>query len=677
MSRNIYISIAVSRICSSSILVRALIFYPRALIIYLLTWSAVLSFRAEAQRATNSVLSNFGRVSCDSTLWGSDMTLVQDPQGASPDFFLQCATTGTFDNVISKFISYNSTKNQLYINDISDYTNSRIHVLDIGLPSNCYCPDLDTPDYTIENVILSQFEFDADGDLYALSNYDPYFGTATIGAYDDTTGQLVTGSDKTLYFPMDHLPSDVANGDLVIIPNGRMFCVFGYDTSKVFEITNYSKEETGDAIANFIGSPTSVCFAIAFENGHLVMGGTDLYGYCYSFDYDIANSTLGNESGSPLNIMPIDYTSFSPSVAVGMKLIGSTQVDATHYDLTYHIYIKNLGNVRVGNVSVKDDLAAVFGSENISNVSLSFVSNGGGLELNGSYDGDNNISILRTGLPFQSLGNYPSDTSSSLIELNVTVANPVYDSIYYNSAIFSGKIGRDSTLLTVEDSSNNYSVFFSSWPETIDPNFNNVADDPGEGVPTPWVVSQILPVELSHFTVQPDNGNVVLDWTTEAEQDIRYFVVERSLDAIKFDSLGSVAGAGTTLLSSHYSFSDVSPPHRTLYYRLRIVNSKGTYGVSEVKAVDVSTQEEAAAITTKIYPNPIKDYLIIERSGSVTEQVYIEVKNVLGETVLDHQYPGTVLREKLSLPSVSSGHYYLKVTSNSGTTEVIKIFVKR
>lgn len=649
--------------------------YLRVFILFVFA-AILLSNYASGQRATNSILSNFGRVSCDSTLWGSDLTLVQDPQGSDPDFFLQCGITDHIDNVISKFISYNGTKNQLYINDISDYTNSNIYILDIGLPSNVVCPELTTPDYTIDGVVLSQFEFDMDGDLYALSNYDTYTGTASIGAYDDTTGQLITGTDKTLYFPMDHLPSDVANGDLVIIPNGRMFCVFGYDTSKVFEITNYSKEETGDAFANFIGSPTQVCFAIAFINGHLVMGGTDLYGYCYNFDYDIANASLGNEQNSPLNIMPIDYTSFSPSVAVGMKLVGSVQVDATHYDLTYHIYLKNLGNVRLGNVALKDDLEGVFGAGHISNVSTSFISNGGGLELNSGYNGAGNINILRTGLPFQSLGNYPSDTSSSLIELNVTVSDPVYDSIYYNSAQFSGKVGRDSTLLTLLDSSNNYSVFFANWNETIDPNNNNVADDPGEGTPTPWIVSQVLPIELTNFTVKPENGTVLLDWTTDAEQDIRYFVVERSLDATRFDSVGRVTGSGTSVLSSNYSYSDLNPPHRTLYYRLRFVNGNGSFGISEVRAVDLMSADNTQPISSHIYPNPIKDYVVIERSAASSDMVYVEMKNVLGTTVYEYSYSGSSIRQKVSLPPLSTGHYYMNIYTSGGSSEVKKLFIR-
>src|SRR6185295_14483705 len=124
-------------------------------------------------------------------------------------------------------------------------------------------------------------EFDLLGDLYAISNYDYLTGTADIGAYDDTTGILNTGSLKTLYFPAGNFPSDVGNGDIAILPNGRMFCVFGADTSKIFEITNYSKTVSGNATATYLGKLTRVCYAMAFDNGYLLMGGTDLYGSCY------------------------------------------------------------------------------------------------------------------------------------------------------------------------------------------------------------------------------------------------------------------------------------------------------------------------------------------------------------------------------------------------------------
>ncbi len=126
--------------------------------------------------------------------------------------------------------------------------------------------------------------------------------------------------------------------------------------------------------------------------------------------------------------------------------------------------------------------------------------------------------------------------------------------MYNTSAIFSGKIGSGATLLALQDSSNNYSSSFPSWVSVTDPNLNNVADDPGEGVPTPWSMAMILPIELSTFDVQPKNTGASLKWTTLSEVANQYFAIERSADADHFDSIGIVSGFGTSTVKHELYF---------------------------------------------------------------------------------------------------------------------------
>jgi hypothetical protein len=259
-----------------------------------------LTVSSEAQRASNSVLVNFGRQLCSSSTSGSDITLIDAAQSSTPGLLLQCNTSVPIGNVYSKFISYNSVSNKLFLNNISDGSNSDLYSLGLGMPSNVSAPVITGVSYTIAGVVLSQFEFDPLGDLYALSGYNPVLGSASIGAYDDTSGLLKSGSLKTIYFPIGHFPSDVDNGDLSILPNGRMFCVFGGDTSKLFEVSNYKKTDVGNATTTYLGSPAKVCYGLAFDNGFLLMGGNNS-GPCYSFKYDLTNKILSAEIATRVN----------------------------------------------------------------------------------------------------------------------------------------------------------------------------------------------------------------------------------------------------------------------------------------------------------------------------------------------------------------------------------------
>ncbi len=273
--------------------------------------------------------------------------------------------------------------------------------------------------------------------------------------------------------------------------------------------------------------------------------------------YNMSTNILSSQIATPLSSMPIDYASFTPSIGLGKKIVSAVQVDATHYDLTYQIYLKNLGNVKVGNIQITDNLSAIFGAGTLSNVVTSFISNGAGLTLNSSFNGSSNINLLT---PSQTLNNYPAGKTTSTIQIVLRVANSVPYQMYNTSAIFTGKIGQDSTLLLLRDSSNNYTSLFSSWADVVDPNMNSVADDPGEGKPTPWSMGMELPIELLTFDVELKNAGASLKWTTLSETDNRYFKIERSEDAVHFDSVGIVSGVGTSTITHDYSFFDSKIP---------------------------------------------------------------------------------------------------------------------
>lgn len=51
-------------------------------------------------------------------------------------------------------------------------------------------------------------------------------------------------------------------------------------------------------------------------------------------------------------------------------MIGSNNVDSVTQDIVYEIYAKNVGNVRLDNFNVTDDLGALFGAANVSNVNV-------------------------------------------------------------------------------------------------------------------------------------------------------------------------------------------------------------------------------------------------------------------------------------------------------------------
>ncbi len=118
----------------------------------------------------------------------------------------------------------------------------------------------------------------------------------------------------------------------------------------------------------------------------------------------------------------------------------------------------------------------------------------------------------------------------------------------------------------------------------------------------------VLPVSLSRFEVQPGNGSPVLLWENQQEKNILRYEVESNAGS-GFRQVGTVAarrsGDGSAQL---YTFTHRQPPGGVLLYRLKMIDTDGTYCYSKILSV---TLPVTTAI--KIHPNPATTSVVIGR----------------------------------------------------------------
>ena len=93
-----------------------------------------------------------------------------------------------------------------------------------------------------------------------------------------------------------------------------------------------------------------------------------------------------------------------------------------------------------------------------------------------------------------------------------------------------------------------------------------------------------LPIELSAFQANPEDNMVACFWQTESERDNDYFTVERSSDALTFEVVGYMDGAGNSYAPLTYKLYDSSPLEGLSYYRLRQTDFNGANTTSETLA---------------------------------------------------------------------------------------------
>lgn len=110
----------------------------------------------------------------------------------------------------------------------------------------------------------------------------------------------------------------------------------------------------------------------------------------------------------------------------------------------------------------------------------------------------------------------------------------------------------------------------------------------------------ILPVELSQFDVQSNVGYNLVTWTTLSETDNHFFSIERSIDAMTFQEIGRVSGAGNSSSAIHYEFQDPLFEREAInYYRIRQVDYSGSSEYSPIVAVH--NQEENKVLNETIH----------------------------------------------------------------------------
>ncbi|ACT91980.1 S8 family serine peptidase [Dyadobacter fermentans] len=189
-----------------------------------------------------------------------------------------------------------------------------------------------------------------------------------------------------------------------------------------------------------------------------------------------------------------------------------------------------------------------------------------------------------------------------------------------------------------------------------------------------------LPVTLAAFTAEKritEQGAAVnLRWSTASETDFSHFEVQvaagaENLKKVSFQTLGTIAGLGTGG-ASQYSFLDEPvAAGGTRYYRLKMVDSDGSFMYSAVKAVTFDQDLE-----WKVFPNPSKGVFRLEPKGRITGRIQIEVIDQNGRLCrkLAYREAMPALEVKLDSPDLANGLYVIKVMSNEGESvfKVIK-----
>ncbi len=163
-----------------------------------------------------------------------------------------------------------------------------------------------------------------------------------------------------------------------------------------------------------------------------------------------------------------------------------------------------------------------------------------------------------------------------------------------------------------------------------------------------------LPIELLDFSASRSNESVMLNWSTASETNNRLFSIERSEDAIEFETIGTIGGAGNSYKKLNYSFEDDKPLIGTSYYRLKQTDINGTYRYSHTIAYNSNKEN-----IFQIFPNPSQNGPITvihdfdKRPGNL-----IRILDYSGKVI--YEYEPLSAKSELDLSQFHKGVYILQ-----------------
>lgn len=500
------------------------------------------------------------------------------------------------------------------------------------------------------------------------------FTTKSCDALTSTTANSATvtclSPNTTYYIDIDNFPGySQGTFTLTVTLSGTALtndlCANAIDLSSNFTSTTnaayvvtYSAATTGDNTCASSDQSSTACFTnnhnvwYAFTptvSGSYYAGVTTgtmsypevavLSGTCGSF------TSLGCSGSTSGSAQPYGYWSSTYSYAGGCNLTAGTtyyiMVDnyASYYG-TYTLTIANLSNDIISQAAIFPSCGTTFtgstiGATNCNNCAGSSATNYNNLDCNSSTtaSGNSNGADVYAGMSVENDSWYQFCTTTSTtytITFSPVTSTCIGPSTALQMNLFTGSpsaltwlsgSATNTTLTsTVTLAANACAYIEVDGDAGTNCNYNLTLSN-GSGCP--------LPISLLSFKGDiMETQKIKLSWVVAAEEDLNYYLIEKSNDGVNYNYLSHVKAIGNTTQQSAYYAIDEHPFNGNNYYRLRSVDENGSQNIAAYTVVTNKSHLPSFAV----FPNPATDKINVSLAN-FSSTVYVDFYDMYGKEI--------------------------------------------
>ncbi len=155
-----------------------------------------------------------------------------------------------------------------------------------------------------------------------------------------------------------------------------------------------------------------------------------------------------------------------------------------------------------------------------------------------------------------------------------------------------------------------------------------------------------LPIELLYFKGKSTSTGNLLEWSTSSEINNDYFTLEKSEDAVNYNEIGIIDGAGNSNSLLTYDFTDDNLNKSTNYYRLKQTDFDGKYTYSNIVVLN-------NYLSSNVYYNNSINQLEIGNIENSTISIY-NTQGQLIKNINKHSISPTYLKNGVYLITIKN-----------------------